>query len=160
MATERVGAALRCFRRRRLQVGIFALILLSISNYGIYWFPSRLFQLTEKDIQTKLDLLFKKNFYDVAVKVAEMHHYDEDGLVDIFRQYGDHLYAKSDFSSAIDNYCKTIGHLEPSYVIRKFLDAHKIHFLTEYLQELHTQNEANGDHTTLLLNCYTKLKDK
>ncbi len=25
-------------------------------------------QLTEKDIQSKLDLLFKKNFYDVAIK--------------------------------------------------------------------------------------------
>ena len=94
----------------------------------------RLLQLTEKDIQTKLDILFKKNFYDVAVKVARMQHYDEDSLVDIFRQYGDHLYAKGDFSGAIENYVKTIGHLEPSYVIRKFLDAHKIHHLTEYLQ--------------------------
>ncbi len=46
---------------------------------------TRLFQLTEKDIQTKLDILFKKNFYDVAVKVAKMQQYDEDGLVDIFR---------------------------------------------------------------------------
>ena len=25
-------------------------------------------QLTEKDIQSKLDLLFKKNFYDVAIR--------------------------------------------------------------------------------------------
>ena len=55
---------------------------------------------------------------------------------------------------------KTIGHLEPSYVIRKFLDAHKIHHLTGYLQALHSKNLANEDHTTLLLNCYTKLKDK
>ncbi len=55
---------------------------------------------------------------------------------------------------------KTIGHLEPSYVIRKFLDASKIHHLTEYLQALHSQGLANEDHTTLLLNCYTKLKDR
>ena len=63
-----------------------------------------------------------------------MHHYDEDGLLDIFRQYGDHLYSKGDYSGAIENYVKTIGHVEPSYVIRKFLEAHKIHHLTEYLQ--------------------------
>lgn len=55
--------------------------------------------------------------------------------------------------------CSTIGKLEPSYVIRKFLDAQRIHNLTAYLQALHRQSLANADHTTLLLNCYTKLKD-
>nr|XP_051693658.1 vacuolar protein sorting-associated protein 11 homolog isoform X2 [Oryctolagus cuniculus] len=54
---------------------------------------------------------------------------------------------------------RTIGKLEPSYVIRKFLDAQRIHNLTAYLQTLHRQSLANADHTTLLLNCYTKLKD-
>lgn len=54
---------------------------------------------------------------------------------------------------------RTIGKLEPSYVIRKFLDAQRIHNLTAYLQALHRQSLANEDHTTLLLNCYTKLKD-
>lgn len=54
---------------------------------------------------------------------------------------------------------RTIGKLEPSYVIRKFLDAQRIHNLTAYLQALHRQSLANADHTTLLLNCYTKLKD-
>ncbi len=53
----------------------------------------------------------------------------------------------------------TIGKLEPSYVIRKFLDAQRIHNLTAYLQALHRKSLANADHTTLLLNCYTKLKD-
>ena len=77
-----------------------------------------------------------------------------------FRQYGDHLYNKGDNATAIDNYIKTIGHLEPSYVIKRFLDAHKINFLTAYLQALHKQGLANEDHTTLLLNCYTKLKDQ
>lgn len=31
--------------------------------------------------------------------------------------------------------------LEPSYVIRKFLDAHKIHHLTEYLQVSRSKEE-------------------
>lgn len=121
---------------------------------------NKMFQLVEKDIQTKLDLLFKKNFYDIAIKIAKSNQYDTEDLVDIFRQYGDHLYNKGDNSSAIDNYIKTIGHLEPSYVIKRFLDPHKIHFLTAYLQALHKEGKANEDHTTLLLNCYTKLKDE
>jgi len=36
-------------------------------------------------------------------------------------------------------YVATIGHLEPSYVIRKFLDAQRIHNLTSYLEQLHAQ---------------------
>jgi hypothetical protein len=41
----------------------------------------------------------------------------------------------------------------------QFLDAQRINNLTTYLQELHARGLANSDHTTLLLNCFTKLKD-
>lgn len=41
----------------------------------------------------------------------------------------------------------------------QFLDAQRIHNLVTYLQELHALGLANSDHTTLLLNAYTKLKD-
>lgn len=60
----------------------------------------------------------------------------------------------------MSQYVKTIRFLEPSYIIRRFLDSQRIVNLTEYLQELHKQKLANEDHTTLLLNCYTKLKDE
>lgn len=49
--------------------------------------------------------------------------------------------------------------MDASYVIMKFLDAQRIHNLTKFLQALHEKREANPDHTTLLLSCYTKLKD-
>lgn len=119
----------------------------------------KLYLLREKDTQTKLETLFKKNLYVMAINLAKSQHYDSDGLIDIFTQYGDHLYSKGDHDGAIQQYIKTIGTLEPSYVIRKFLDAQRIHNLTAYLQALHKQGLANEDHTTLLLNCYTKLKD-
>lgn len=51
------------------------------------------------------------------------------------------------------------SHVEPSYVIRKFLDAQRINNLTLYLEALHERHYAGPDHTTLLLNCYTKLKE-
>ena len=41
----------------------------------------------------------------------------------------------------------------------QFLDSQRIHNLTEYLEELHDHDKATVDHTTLLLNCYAKLKD-
>lgn len=118
---------------------------------------NNVYLLDEKDLQSKLSLLFKKNLYDVAIRIAKSQQYDSDGLVDIFRQYGDHLYSKGDHAGAIEQYIKIIGKLEPSYVIRKFLDSQHIEKLTSYLQAVHKQREANEDHTTLLLNCYTKL---
>ena len=41
----------------------------------------------------------------------------------------------------------------------KFLDSQRINNLIEYLEELHDHDKATIDHTTLLLNCYAKLKD-
>lgn len=41
----------------------------------------------------------------------------------------------------------------------KFLDSQRIHNLIEYLEELHDHGKATVDHTTLLLNCYAKLKN-
>ena len=96
-----------------------------LSEWGLLFAiteDNRLFQLTEKDIQAKLDLLFKKNFYDIAVKIAKSQHYDEDGLIDIFKQYGDHLYTKGDYSSAIDNYGRREGDLP--YPVKLFIVNH------------------------------------
>lgn len=119
----------------------------------------RVHALQEKDTQTKLEMLFKKNLFEMAINLAKSQHLDSDGLAQIFMQYGDHLYSKGNHDGAVQQYIRTIGKLEPSYVIRKFLDAQRIHNLTAYLQTLHRQSLANADHTTLLLNCYTKLKD-
>ncbi|KAG1669413.1 Vacuolar protein sorting-associated protein 11 [Nymphon striatum] len=133
-----------------------------VSEWGslyVIGIDRKLYNLQEKDTQSKLDVLFRKNLYTLAISVAKSRQYDEEGLIDIFRQYGDHLYMKGDHDGAINQYIKTIGKLEPSYVIRKFLDAQRIHNLTAYLQALHKKSLANEDHTTLLLNCYTKLKD-
>lgn len=119
----------------------------------------KMYCLQEKDTQSKLEVLFKKNQYSLAISLAKSQQYDEDGLIDIFRQYGDHLYSKGDHEGAVQMYIKTIGKLEASYVIRKFLDAQRINNLTEYLQELHRKGAASEDHTTLLLNCYIRLDE-
>lgn len=48
--------------------------------------------------------------------------------------------------------------MEPSYVIRKFLDVSQIEYLIKYLEELHNGKLANKHHTALLLNCFVKQK--
>lgn len=133
-----------------------------ISEWGmvlVITSESKIHQLSEKDTQTKLDTLFKKNLYQVAIDLVTTTQYDKVDIVDIYRRNGDHLYGKGDFDGAIQQYIKTIGILEPSYVIKLFLDAQRIHNLTLYLQKLHENGIANANHTTLLLNCYTKLRN-
>jgi hypothetical protein len=56
-------------------------------------------------------------------------------------------------------FIRTVGRLEPSYVIRKYLESTRLGSLTEYLEVLHARGLAGPDHTTLLLNCLTKIKD-
>jgi hypothetical protein len=113
----------------------------------------------EKDMESKLDMLFRKNLYTVAINIVQTQQADAAATAEVLRKYGDHLYGKQDYDEAMAQYIHTIGHLEPSYVIQKFLDAQRIYNLTNYLEKLHEKGLASKDHTTLLLNCYTKLKD-
>ncbi|XP_057954722.1 vacuolar protein-sorting-associated protein 11 homolog [Malania oleifera] len=113
----------------------------------------------EKDMESKLDMLFKKNLYTIAINLVQSQQADAAATAEVLRKYGDHLYGKQDYDEAMAQYIHTIGHLEPSYVIQKFLDAQRIYNLTNYLEKLHEKGLASKDHTTLLLNCYTKLKD-
>ncbi|KAH8094673.1 hypothetical protein BXZ70DRAFT_947050 [Cristinia sonorae] len=115
--------------------------------------------LEEKPTPTKLDMLYRVSQYLLALNLAKTQNLDESSVANIHKQYGDHLYAKGDYDGAMQQYLKTIGNVQPSYVIRKFLDAQRIHNLATYLQDLHAVGLANSEHTTLLLNTYTKLKD-
>lgn len=120
----------------------------------------KMFQLVEKDTQTKLNHLFQKKQYQLAIELVKSQQLDYAYVVDSFCKFGDHLYSEKKFDEAMKQYLETIGHLEPSYVIRKYLDAQRIHNLTHYLETLHEKKLATANHTTLLLNCYTKLKDE
>jgi hypothetical protein len=52
------------------------------------------------------------------------------------------LYSKSELAASIKQYILTIGFVEPSYVIRKFLDVSQIDYLIEYLQKIHEKKAA------------------
>lgn len=77
-------------------------------------------------------------------------------MAEISRLHGDSLYTKGELSNAIKQYILTIGWVEPSYVIRKYLDVSQIDFLIEYLEKVHEKKIAKKEHTALLLNCYVK----
>ncbi|KAI8902900.1 hypothetical protein BC833DRAFT_571048, partial [Globomyces pollinis-pini] len=150
----------------------------------VFTSENNVFHLREKDLQARLDILNEKNYFTLSLNLVLQPTTDSNNVsksrniedliqfclkntedparltvMDICKRNGDYLYSKGEFNASMKQYMRTIGHLQPSFVIRKFLDAQRIHNLTAYLKELHDQQLANPNHTTLLLNCYTKLKD-
>ncbi|KAK9237765.1 hypothetical protein V1525DRAFT_403283 [Lipomyces kononenkoae] len=113
----------------------------------------------EKDLQSKLDTLYQRNLYNLALTLAVNAGADTKRVLVIYKKYGDYLYDKGEYDEAIVQYIKAIDGGEASQVIRKYLDSQRIYNLTSYLEELHNRGLATADHTTLLLNCYAKLKD-
>jgi hypothetical protein len=49
-------------------------------------------QLQEKDVNTKMELLFKKNLFPLAINLAHSQNCDQEMIVEILKSYGDHLY--------------------------------------------------------------------
>ncbi|GAX83865.1 hypothetical protein CEUSTIGMA_g11290.t1 [Chlamydomonas eustigma] len=115
--------------------------------------------LKEVELAAQLDVLFKRSLHKLALDIARAEGADSATIANIQQRWGDHLYNKGEYDAAMSQYLETLACLEPSYVIRRFLDAQRIHNLTCYLEMLHNKGLASADHTTLLLNCYTKLKD-
>ena len=119
----------------------------------------KLFRYHEKTFQQKLEILYQRNLFFLAINMAQKYKVDPVQQNVIYRRYGDFLYQKGDFNTAMQQYLRAIDNTEPSQIIRKFLDNQRITNLIEYLEELHEHGKATSDHTTLLLNCYAKLKD-
>ncbi|KAL2799861.1 hypothetical protein BJX66DRAFT_230630 [Aspergillus keveii] len=119
----------------------------------------KIYRYREKSLQQKLEILYQRNLYILAINLAQKLGIDKFQQNAIYRKYGDFLYQKGDYDTAMQQYLRAIDNTEPSQVIRKYLDTQRIHNLIEYLEELHDHDRASVDHTTLLLNCYAKLKD-
>ncbi|KAL8943914.1 MAG: hypothetical protein Q9211_000798 [Gyalolechia sp. 1 TL-2023] len=119
----------------------------------------KLFRYHEKTLGQKLEILYQRDLYVLAINLAQKAGVDNAQRNSILRKYGDYLHKKGDYDTAMQQYLKAIDNTEPSQVIRKFLDSQRINNLIEYLEELHEHDRATVDHTTLLLNCYAKLKD-
>ncbi|KAG9243541.1 vacuolar protein sorting protein-like protein [Calycina marina] len=119
----------------------------------------KVYRYHEKTLQQRLEILYQRNLFLNAINLAQKAGVDTAEKDVIFRKYGDFLYQKGDYDGAMQQYLKAINNTEPSQVIRKFLDTQRIHNLIEYLEELHEHHKATADHTTLLINCYAKLKD-
>jgi vacuolar protein sorting-associated protein 11 len=110
-------------------------------------------------MSSKLDILYSRNLHQLAIQFAEKAHLSGPHLNDIIHKYGDYLFSRGEYDAALHQYLRAIDTINPSEIIRKFLDVQRISNLVQILEELHSQHLANADHTTLLLNCYARLKN-
>ncbi|OON20785.1 hypothetical protein X801_03327, partial [Opisthorchis viverrini] len=75
--------------------------------------------LAEKSTHAKLEMLFSKKNFQMAIDIAKSQHFEKEELARIFGCYADHLYKQKDYDGAIKEYVKTIGILEASFVIQR-----------------------------------------
>lgn len=116
--------------------------------------------MTEKGTTEKVNLLVQKNLYQAAIFVAYADpSYETEDITLLYRRHAEHLYRQADYAGAIEQYKHTIGSLEPSHVIFRYLDAPKIPLLVSYLEELRSRDMATTVHNELLRTCYLKLND-
>lgn len=119
-----------------------------------------LVSLTEKLTTEKVDLLVQKHLYSAAVVVAFADpSFPAAEITNLYRRYAEHLYRKGDFNGAMEQYIHTVGSLESSHVIFRYLDAPKIPLLVKYLERLRSKHQATAYHNELLRTCYLKLND-
>ena len=63
--------------------------------------------------------MYQRSLYVLAINFAQKVGADENQQNIIFRKYGDYLYQKGDFDTAMQQYLRAIENTEPSQVIRK-----------------------------------------
>lgn len=118
--------------------------------------------LTERTTSEKVGLLIQKNLFPAAISIAFSDpFYPSTKIAVLYRQHAEFLYQKGDFEGALDQYINTIGSLEPSHVIFRYLDAPKIPLLVKYLEKYrqqHLDTDQRNEHIDdLLKSCYLKL---
>ena len=65
--------------------------------------------LEEQPTSVKFDMLDRKSLYILVRNMAILQRLDESRVVDIHRQYGDHLYTNGDYDGAMTHFVKTIA---------------------------------------------------
>lgn len=64
-------------------------------------------------------MLYQRNMFPLAIELAQNSGMNNEQQSLIYRRFGDHLYQKSDYDGAMNQYIRAIDATEPSQVIRK-----------------------------------------
>lgn len=88
-------------------------------NFLAFSNSSQIFRYHEKTLQQKLEILYQRNLYILAINLSQKLGLDTLQQNVIYRKYGDFLYQRGDYDTAMQQYLRAIDNTEPSQVIRK-----------------------------------------
>ena len=94
-------------------------VRLSIGTRYVQKLTSQLYRYHEKSLRQKLEILYQRDLYVLAINFAQKAGVDTAQRNVILRKYGDYLHKKGDYDTAMQQYLKAIDSTEPSQVIRK-----------------------------------------
>lgn len=112
----------------------------------------------EQEDNEKIDKFMTTNKFELAYCFARNADFKPKFLAQLSRISGDKEMLKAKFADAMKHYKRTIGFLEPSYVLQKFIEKGQIAFNIDYLKELHARGKADKYHIRLLVNCLLEKK--
>jgi hypothetical protein len=95
------------------------LLFMEWGDLFVLTLDGKIFRYHEKTFQQQLEILFQRNLYVLAINLAQKLGADKSQQNIIYRKYGDFLYQKQDYDTAMQQYLKAIDNTEPSQVIRK-----------------------------------------
>ena len=125
-------------------------------------------RISERPFRGQVDALCDAKLFPQALRLCERAGDRDVGDVSVAALsarvntlYGDYLFARGDVEPAMDAFIKTIGLVETSHVIQKFLDGgvREIDELGRYLSALVDRGVATGDHISLLIRTYVGKND-
>ena len=95
------------------------------------------YQLTEMENNIKIENLLKKGMFKEAENIAKRAGFPKEIVAEICKEHADQLYnQKKEYDHALEQYLETIGHLNPSYVIQRYIEVQQLPNLIKYLEKL------------------------
>lgn len=82
----------------------------------------QLFKLYEMEDNVKIQTLLKKGLFAEAQEIARSANFPPEIIAEISKEHADNLYEKKQYDDALQQFVKTIGFLNPSYVIQRYIE--------------------------------------
>ncbi|ORM40275.1 Vacuolar protein-sorting-associated protein 11 -like protein [Babesia sp. Xinjiang] len=116
-----------------------------------------LFELREKAIHERLQMLIRKRLFEWAISMAKLENCPLSECEEIHKIHANWLYDKGRYESAVDAYCLAGSAVEPAFVIVRFMSLNSKLYLYKYLINLHRRREATSVHTVVLMRALQSL---
>lgn len=131
---------------------------IDLNNCLIVLVDGTILTLQERQLQHKLQLLYNKKLYDIALKLMEDSSSELETLAGAYIRYGDHLLQRGDTSEAVQMYINTIGVVSPFHIINKLMITRHNEYLIQYLSVLVKSDFKSPEHVVLLHNCRRRIE--